>query len=473
MRAMQTTRSRYRCMTRRGAVWALIGALAVVASPFSCGDGSSEPPSSATASAPSASGPSAPPVVPSPTTPSPAAKPAPSRLALSPTARAALSSALAGAVERGDSAGVVALVVDRQGVLFEGAAGRLNVADGEAMPTDAIFSIASMTKPVTSVAIMQLHERGRLGLDDPVSAFLPGFDELEVLTSIDLATGAYETKPAAAVMTVRHLLSHTSGIGYGFCNSTVARLQQGTQTPEWQLPLLSEPGSEWHYSASTRLLGQIVEAITGQSLEAYFQAEIFAPLGMSDTSFAVPEPKRARVPTLHVRGANGALQESPQNGIPSIPTPPFAGDGGLYSSARDYGQFMRMFLNGGALGEARILSERSVAMMGENQIGESFVREQDAANARLTKPFPLGAGADKFGLGFQITGTDAGDDARRSAGSLSWAGLFNTEFWIDPRQGVAATLLMQVLPFYDDGAVRALQDFEAALYREILRRPSP
>jgi CubicO group peptidase (beta-lactamase class C family) len=467
---------------------ALIAALAAASAPFACGDGASEPtavpvtspaanvalgdmaagaPTSAMASGPSATQPSSPPVASSPTTASPARPP----VAFSPTAGAAVSSVLARVVERGDSPGVVGLVVDRQGVLFEGAAGLLNVADGEAMPVDAIFSIASMTKPVTSVAIMQLVERGRLGLDDPVSKFLSGFDELEVLTSIDPVTGSFETRPAATVMTVRHLLSHTSGIGYGFSNSTVAQLQRGTQVPEWQLPLLSEPGSEWHYGASTRLLGQIVEAISGQSLEAYFQAEILAPLGMSDTSFAVPEAKRARVPTLHVRTAGGGLQESTQNGIPSTPTPPFAGDGGLYSTARDYGQFMRMLLNGGALGEARILSEGSVALMGENQIGEIFVAEQEAANPALTQPFPLGAGIDKFGLGFQITGTDAADRPRRSAGSLSWAGLFNTEFWIDPREGVAATLLMQVLPFYDDGAIAALQDFETTLYRELVRRP--
>jgi CubicO group peptidase (beta-lactamase class C family) len=388
-----------------------------------------------------------------------------------PAAGVGLSRALAGSVERGDVPGVVGLVVDRDGVSFEGAAGQLSVAGGAAMPVDAIFSIASMTKPVTSVAVMQLFERGLLELDDPVSEFLPGFDALEVLTSFDPATGAFEAAPATTVLTVRHLLSHTSGIGYAFSNSTVARLQRGTPAAEWELPLLNEPGARWNYGASTRVLGLIVEELTGEPLADFFEAEIFAPLGMVDTSYAVPASEQARVPTLHVRGADNNLTESPQDGVPATPVPPFNGDGGLYSTAQDYGQFMRLFLNGGALGDTRILSESSVQLMGDNQIGAIFVEQQEAANPTLTKPFPLGAGVDKFGLGFQITASDGGGVAR-SAGSMAWAGLFNTEFWIDPEQGIAATLLMQVLPFYDEGALRVLHDFEAAVYQGLTPEPA-
>lgn len=373
---------------------------------------------------------------------------------------AAVARALSAAVERGDAPGVVGLVVDRDGVLFEGAAGQLDVANGVAMPVDAIFNIASMTKPVTSVAVMILFERGSLDLDDPVSAFLPGFDAPRVLISLD----PLETAPASNVMTVRHLLSHTSGIGYAFANPTVAALQQGTQLAEWELPLLAEPGTEWNYSPSTRVLGLIVEELTGVPLAEFLETEIFEPLGMADTSYAVAADQRARLPTLHMR-SGGSLQESLQN-APAAPAPPFTGDGGLYSTARDYGQFMRMFLNGGALGGVRILSESSVRLMGDNQIGDLFVEQQAGTNPALALPFPLGAGVDKFGLGFQITGSDGGGSAR-SAGSLAWAGLFNTEFWIDPERGLAATLLMQVLPFYDEGALRALQEFEAAVYRDL------
>jgi len=470
---------------RRIAVWGALGALAVAT--WGCG-GDSDPQGSSTSAplSPASSGapvseaaePGAPASAdpgtgvatddtegsPSPTgnvEPAPAAKPGAPSSALG----AALAAALEGAVERGDAPGEVGLVVDRDGVLFEGAAGQLDVANAVAMPVNAIFNIASMTKPVTSVAVMQLFERGMLELDDPVSEFLPGFDALEVLAS-DPAV-AIETVPATTPMTVRHLLSHTSGIGYSFANRAVAQLQAARQQAgppanEWELPLLNEPGARWNYSASTRVLGLIVEELTGESLADFFEAEIFEPLGMLDTSYAVPADKQSRLPTLHVRGAGGALQEGPQN-APAAATPPFNGDGGLYSTARDYGQFMRMFLNGGVLGEARILSESSVQLMGENQIGDIFVELQDGGNPGLSLPFPLGAGVDKFGLGFQITGAD-GAGVARSAGSLAWAGLFNTEFWIDPQRGVAATLLEQVLPFYDEGALRALSEFEAALY---------
>ena len=372
------------------------------------------------------------------------------------------------AVERGDTPGVVALVVDRNGTLFQGSAGKLNVAGNTAMPTDAIFNIASMTKPVTSVAIMMLFEQGKLRLDDPVSKFLPGFDKLQVIKSFNEADGSYETQPATHAMTVRQLLSHTSGLGYGFSSPIVKKLQDGNQKPEWEIPLLSDPGTKWNYSASTRVLGLIVEKISGQTLEAFYQQHIFKPLGMVDTSYAVPADKQARVPTLH-RHVEGKLQEEPQK-LPAAPTAPFRGDGGLYSTAHDYGQFMRMFLNDGKLGNALILSAASVKMMGENQIGAIFVQQQPAAMPALTKPFPLGAGHDKFGLGFQITSEDPAGAGYRSPGSLSWAGLFNTEFWIDPKKHIGGTVLMQMLPFYDDGAIRTLREFEATAYQQLTTR---
>ena len=182
--------------------------------------------------------------------------------------KAALSRELSGAVSRGDTPGVVALVVGRDGVLYEGAAGKLDVAHNIAMPVNAIFSIASMTKPVTSVAIMMLCEEGKLKLDDPVSKYLPGFDNLRVITKFNEKDATYETRPAERPMTIRHLLTHTSGIGYGFSNPIEYRLTQATKKGEWELPLLSDPGEKWNYSASTRVLGMIVEKITGEPLEA-------------------------------------------------------------------------------------------------------------------------------------------------------------------------------------------------------------
>ena len=379
---------------------------------------------------------------------------------------AALSKQLASSVERGDTPGVVALVVDRNGVLYEGSAGKLDVGRNIPMPVDAIFNIASMTKPVTSVAIMMLLEEGKLRLDDPVSKYLTGFDNLQVITKFNEQDGTYETRPAKRAMTVRHLLAHTSGIGYAFCNPIVARLQRGNQKSEWEIPLLSDPGEKWNYSASTRVLGLIVEKITDSPLETWYQERIFKPLGMVDTSWAVAADKQSRVASIHSR-ATGTLQEQPKATIPSTPTPPFRGDGGLYSTVRDYGLFMRMLLNGGQLGGTKILSESSVRMMGQNQIGSIFVEEQPAADPLRTKPFPLGAGHDRFGLGFQVASKDDRYAKYRSPGSLSWAGIFNTEFWIDQERHIAGTQMMQVLPFYDDGAIRTLRDFEALVYQNL------
>ena len=380
--------------------------------------------------------------------------------------KAALSHELGGAVSRGDTPGVVGLVVGRDGVLYEGAAGKLDVGHGTAMPVNAIFSIASMTKPVTSVAIMMLFEEGKLKLDDPVSKYLTGFDNLRVITKFNEKDATYETRPAKRALTIRHLLTHTSGIGYGFTNPIEHRLTQETKKGEWELPLLSDPGDKWNYSASTRVLGMIVEKITGEPLEGWYQQHIFKPLGMVDTSYAVPTAKQSRVPMQYSR-INSVLKEQPRAPIPATPTAPFRGDGGLYSTAQDYGKFVRMMLNGGSLGSAKILSQSSVKMMGENQIGSIFVELQPDADKLRTKPFPLGAGHDKFGLGFQIASNDPQYAKFRSPGSMSWAGIFNTEFWIDPVKHIGGVQMMQVLPFYDDGAIRTLRGFEEQVYQNL------
>ena len=267
-------------------------------------------------------------------------------------------------------------------------------------------------------------------------------------------------------MTIRHLLTHTSGIAYAFSNPIVYRLSEATKKEEWELPLVNDPGDKWNYGPSTLVLGKIVEKITAQPLEEYFQQRIFVPLGMVDTSYAVPPAKQSRVATKHVR-VNGLLQEQPPRPIPEVPTPPFRGDGGLYSTAQDYGKFMEMLLNGGHLGPAKILSESSVKMMGENNIGSIFVELQPDADKLLTKPFPLGAGHDKFGLGFQIASSDPQYAKFRSPGSLSWAGIHNTEFWIDPVQHIGGVMMMQVLPFYDESAIRTLRDFEELVYQNL------
>jgi CubicO group peptidase (beta-lactamase class C family) len=224
--------------------------------------------------------------------------------------------------------------------------------------------------------------------------------------------------------------------------------------------LLHDPGDKWTYSASTRVLGLVVEELSGTPVDMFFRSEIFEPLGMRDTAFGVPPHNVRRVVTVH-RRIDGRLVEEPN---PPELQNPVRGDGGLFSTARDYGAFMQMLLNDGRLDGGQILTEQSAKAMGENQIGTIVVEELPAANPALTRPFPLGAGRAKFGLGFQIAAHDERYVRLRSPGSLSWAGIHNTHFWIDPTRRIAGVLLMQVLPFYDDAAIRTLRGFEALVY---------
>jgi CubicO group peptidase (beta-lactamase class C family) len=361
------------------------------------------------------------------------------------------------AVKKGDAPAIVEIVVNRDGVLYQGASG---------LAANTIFNIASMTKPVTSVAIMMLAEQGKLKIDDPVSTYLDGFDTLHVISKFNAGDATYETRPAKTVMTIKHLLSHTSGIGYSFTNPIEYALVNKTKKGEWELPLLDDPGTKFNYSASTRVLGLIVEKVTGSPLEAWYQEHIFKPLGMVDTSWAVAADKQSRLAPQFTR-ANGKMEPLPKAPVPSTPTAPFRGDGGLYSTVEDYSKFVRMLLNGGTLGSAKILSPASVKLMGQNALGSVFVQLQPDADKQRTKPFPLGAGKDKFGLGFQIAADDPATKGFRSPGSMSWAGIFNTEFWVDPVKQVGGVHMMQLLPFYDDGAIRALRGFEQAVYREL------
>jgi len=374
---------------------------------------------------------------------------------------AALDDYLTGVVRETRIPGIVALVVDADRVVYTGAFGRQDVAAGKPMTDDSIFRIASMTKPVTSVAVMMLVQEGDIGLDDPVSDYLPAFEDEKVLENFNSTDKSYTTRPAVRPMTVRHLLTHTSGLGYTFSNETLAALMGAEPgASATQFPLLHDPGARWTYGESTRVLGTLIEEISGQPLEEFLSERIFVPLGMSDTFYTVPAQKAHRVVTVHRTTAEG-LVEAPN---PAEVTSPANGDGGLHSTAADYAKFIQLFLNDGrAPNGMRLLSEATVELIGENHIGAIFVEQQPAAMPALSEPFPLGAGRDKFGLGFQITGPHT-EPWARSPGSMSWAGIFNTEFWIDPARGVGGVLLMQYLPFYDAAAITTLQGFERRVY---------
>jgi methyl acetate hydrolase len=378
---------------------------------------------------------------------------------------AAIDTSLRGAVERKDVPGVVGLITDRQHVLYQNAFGVADVATGRPLTSDALFRIASMTKPVTSVALMQLVEQGRIGLDDPAEKYLPELVGLKVFESFDAATGAYVLRPASRPPTVKHLLTHTSGFGYPFTSATLRDFKpRAGETYPFGGPLLFDPGERWHYGTSTDVTGKLVEAVSGQKLEDYFREHIFAPLKMNDTSYNVPEAKGPRLVAQQQRGGDrmdGAVELQKQQPGLTIAAP--IGGGGLASTADDYGRFMRMLLNGGELDGVRVLKADTVALMGQNHIGAVSVPALKAALPRSADFTFVADGRDKWGLGFLITADQV--PGKRSPGSLSWGGINNTFFWIDPTRGIAGVIMMQYLPFADAKALAVYDGFERGAYQ--------
>lgn len=390
-----------------------------------------------------------------------AAPPPPSIDAQGP---AAISTVLRAAVARGDVPGVVAMVVGPDQVLYHEAFGKMNVAKGLDMQKDAIFRIASMTKAVTSVGVMMLVEEKKLGLDDDVATYLPAFKSPQVLSRYDTASGTYETRPATRPITIRQLLTHTSGIGYSWSDPGLALVQKKTgRGSEVDLPLVNEPGAQWTYGASTKVLGDVIERISGQRIDAFLENRIFAPLGMRDTMFTVPPAKYARVVTQHQKTA-GTIVETPNP--ETIPTN-LRADGGLLSTAPDYARFLQMLLNRGRLGGVRILGEQTVRDATRNQTGTVTVRLQPSADPARSRPYPLGAGEDVWGFGFQLAAPSKPNPNMRRPGSMSWAGINNTFFWVDPQKEIGVIVLMQMLPFYDEAAIRLLQGVEEQIYRHV------
>ena len=379
-----------------------------------------------------------------------------------PQSSSAIDEAMRGAVARKEVAGVVVMAADRKGIIYQGAFGVADIAEARPLKLDALFRIASMTKAVTSTAAMQLVEQGRFAIEDPVEKYLPEFAKLAVFDSFDGATGAYRVRPATKAVTVRHLLTHTSGLGYAFTNPTVRdfKPRAGEEYPVG--PLVFESGEHWLYSTSTDWVGRLVEKVSGQSLEDYFRQHIFTPLGMADTFYFVPKDKEARLVTVNRRIADGSIvKESvqpPTSGFTPI------GGGGLSSTAYDYLRFTRALLNGGELDGARILSAGTVALMGQNHIGAVGVPAQKTALPERSDDFSFIAdGRDKWGLGFLITADAV--PGKRSAGSLSWGGINNTYYWLDPTRGITGVILMQFLPFADRKALALYDAFERGVYQ--------
>ncbi|MFZ2004879.1 MAG: serine hydrolase domain-containing protein [Stellaceae bacterium] len=372
------------------------------------------------------------------------------------------------ATSRGDIPGVVAMATDRSGPVYEGAFGRRALPDGAAMTADTVFWIASMTKAITSTAAMQLVERGKLALDRPIADILPELAAPRALEGFDPA-GEPRLRPAARPITLRHLITHTSGFVYDIWNPVMERYMAlkgipgiiSCENAALDLPLVFDPGDKWDYGIGIDWVGKAVERASGQRLGDYFAEHIFAPSGMTDTGFRLRSDQRDRLTAMHARGDDGTLGvvefEVPQE-------PEFQmGGGGLYGSAADYLAFMRLFLNEGSGPSGAVLKSETAALMAGNAIGALDVRLLKTAMPAYSNDAEFFPGmVKKWGLGFMISTIAV--PGGRSAGSLAWAGLANTYFWIDPAKGVAGVILMQLLPFADAKALAAFDAFEKALY---------
>ena len=384
--------------------------------------------------------------------------------------RTVVDGVLERAVDAGDVPGVVALAADVDGVVYEGAFGRREVGTGAPMTVDTVFWIASMTKAVTSVAAMQLVEQGRLDLDEPLGTRLPELASPQMLEGFD-ARGAPRLRPASRPITLRHLLTHTAGFSYDLFSADMGRYMAHTGTPgiiecknvTLRTPLVCEPGERWEYGINIDWVGKAVEAESGQTLEAYFQEHIFGPLGMQDSGFVLTPEKRSRLAGMHARAEDGSLQSIPFE----IPQEPefLMGGGGLYSTGPDYLHFLRMLLNDGELDGARVLRPETVAEMAKNQIGDLTVGMLKSAIPAYTNDAEFFPGmTKKWGLGYMISTEQA--PTGRSAGSLTWAGLANTYYRIDPTKRLTGVILTQIVPFADEAVLRLFEEFEGAIYAE-------
>jgi methyl acetate hydrolase len=358
----------------------------------------------------------------------------------------------------------VAMVATDRKITYQGAFGTRD-SSGVPARTNSIFAIASMTKAITTTAALQLVERGKIQLDTPVSQYLPQLANLDVLKGFDPTTKQPIFRPAQTPITLKHLLTHTSGFCYNIWDREMFHYDAVLKTlpPRSKPgPLMFEPGTRWQYGQGIDWAGRLVEAISGKTLEDYFQSEILDPLQMPDTSYILPAAKFDRLVSNYNRQPDGSLKQETRK----LPAPPkeYNGGGGLYSTVSDYSRFMQMILNRGqGSNKTRILRPETVASMEINQIGGLSAGKMKSFDPTLSSDVDIQPGAtEKWGLGFLINPTPYPHG--RSAGSLAWAGLFNTFYWIDSKRSLCAVLMMQFLPFVDKEAVGLLGDFETAVY---------
>ncbi len=355
--------------------------------------------------------------------------------------------------------GAIGLVARHGKIAYEESFGMADVETGKPMKIDTIHRIYSMTKPITSVAVMMLYEEGRFLLNDPVSKYIPELGKLQVgIEKKDPQTGetTLTTAPSKREMTIRDLLRHTSGLTYGFFGDTLVdrayrkdKILSDLNLAEFitnlsKQPLLYEPGTRWNYSVSVDVLGRLVEVVSGKPLDQYFAERIFNPLKMVDTGFYVPANKKARLARLYSPTRDGRIRPAEvcntrqecvdkfPNAAPSYlePIGLLSGGGGLVSTAYDYLRFCQMMLNRGELDGVRLLSRKTVELMSSDHLGE----------------IPMGQPGYGFGLGFAVNKAPGVAGMMGSVGEYNWGGAAGTKFWIDPKEDMIGIFMIQILP---------------------------
>jgi methyl acetate hydrolase len=364
--------------------------------------------------------------------------------------------------------GVVAMAANGNEVIYQGAYGKRDLSKDDAMTADSVFWIASMTKAITAAGAMQLVEQGKLSLDAPIGKVLPDLAAPQVFEGFD-SNGEPNLRPAKCEITLRHLMTHTAGFAYDLWNGDMVRYLEKTGLPgitsckndALKTPLMTDPGTRWEYGINIDFVGKAIEAVSGKRLDSYLRDHLLTPLGMTDTSFRIGEAQRQRLVAMHARAEDGSLAPTP---FELDQDPEFhMGGGGLYGTAGDYIKFTQMILNMGRANGTEVLKPETVAMMAQNHIGQLNMTRMTSAVAFATNDVNLYPDMEKkWGLSFLIN--TARTPEGRSPGSLAWAGLANTYFWIDPSRDVAGVILMQVLPFVDQKCLEAFAGFESGVY---------
>lgn len=382
--------------------------------------------------------------------------------------KAQLDGLLGGAAAKGEVPGVVAMATDREGAIYEGAFGVRAAGESTPMTADTVGLIASMTKAITSVGVMQLVERGKLALDAPAAQWAPDLARVGVITGFG-ADGQPQTRPPKTPITLRHLLTHTSGFGYEFLSTEVKQYQEAKKLPSLlacepstlRQATLFDPGQRWNYGIGIDWAGLAIEGVTGQRLGNYLAENVLGPLGMHDTAFILTPSMRKRLARIHARLPDGSLAPTPIE----LPQPPGVelGGAGLYGTVGDYLKFIRMVLNGGDSPGGRILGRETLEEMKRNQIGALDVPSVTSIDKTLCNDMLLPAEIPhKWGLAWLINTKPL--PTGRPAGSLMWAGLTNCYYWIDPQSGLGGVMLTQILPFADVKAMPLFYAFEHTVY---------